>query len=173
MTALAPLTPLTSEQADPAVAALFAELETTGAVPPVYRMLAHSPRMLAAWHGFAAPLRAPGDLPPLVKELAILRAAHLTGSDRQWRHHLPLAEAAGATSAQLAAVREDTASEPLGAGSLGAAVALAGALCEGGDPAPAVARARAELGDALAVELVVTITYYRCLAGLVGAFGLT
>jgi 4-carboxymuconolactone decarboxylase len=167
MTASAPLAPLTAEQAEPSVAALFAELEATGAgVPPVYRMLAHSPRMLEAWHGFAGPLRGSGDLPVAVKELAILRTAHLTGSDRQWRHHLPLAEAAGVTAAQLDAVRADP-------DALGPGAALAGAMCGGADPAQAMAAARAELGDAQAVELAMTITYYRCLAGLVAAFGLT
>ncbi|MGI5129853.1 carboxymuconolactone decarboxylase family protein [Pseudonocardia sp. CA-107938] len=171
MTAPAPLAPVTAEQAAPPVAELFAEFARTGAaVPPVYRMLAHSPRMLQAWHGFAAPLRAPGDLPADVKELAILRAAHVTGSARQWRHHLPPAAAAGVTPAQIEAVQNDPESLD---GAAGAAVALAGALCDGTDATTALARARESLGDALAVEVVVTITYYRCLAGLVGAFGLT
>lgn len=168
---MAALSALADEQVGPPVSELFEEFVHAGApVPPVYRMLAHSPRMLQAWHGFAAPLRAPGDLPADVKELAILRVAHLTGSSRQWRHHVPLADAAGATLDAVEALRSDP---DILTGTVAAAVRLASALCQGDDAAPALEEVRSALGDDRAVELVVTITYYRCLAGLVAAFGLT
>ena len=168
------LPPLADDRLDGSVARLFAELAAGGsAVPPVYRVLAYSPRTVRAWHDFAAPLRATGSVPPGLRELAILRVAHTTGSDRQWRHHRELAVAAGIPPATVDAVRGDPASGPFSSTER-AVLRLAGELAAGGAVAEATfAGVLTALGAEQTVELVVVLTYYRGLAGVLAAFGLT
>ena len=138
-----------------------------GAVPPVYRVLAHSPRAVAAWHGLSAPLREPGALPLDLKELVVLRVAHLTGSTRQWAHHRELAVAAGIDQRKIDAVRAGddpgvfTATEQ-------AALRVADRLDE-----ETLLAVLDDLGAEQTVELVLVVSYYRCLAGVLAAFGLT
>lgn len=75
---------------------LFEDLERErGFVPNLYRALAHSPRLLEEFLRMGAAMRAPGALPPRLKELAILRVAALTGAETMRVSHLPAARASG------------------------------------------------------------------------------
>jgi alkylhydroperoxidase family enzyme len=168
------LAPLGSDEVDDSVADLFNQIAQTGApAPPIYQVLAHSPRIVHTWHEFSAPLRAPGDLALDLKELAVLRTAHVTGSARQWSHHTELARAAGVSDDKIEAVRSDP-----GSGSLSSTERLILQLADQLGTATGVdnvtfAGVLAALGSAQTVELIVVASYYRCLATMLDAFGLT
>jgi AhpD family alkylhydroperoxidase len=170
---MARLALLGNDEVADSVAQLFAEIERTGAgVPPIYRLLAHSPRMVRTWHEFSAPLRGPGELPPDLRELIVLRVAHVTGSARQWSHHSELARAAGVPQDKIEAVRGD-----VSFGSFSTAERRALRLADRVGSAAEVDLATFTdvlevLGSTKTVELVVLASHYRCLAGLLSAFGL-
>jgi 4-carboxymuconolactone decarboxylase len=156
------------------VAQLFGEIERSGGnVPPIYRVLAHSPRMVATWHKFSAPLRGPGDLTPGLRELAVLRVSHVTGSGRQWSHHSQLASAAGIADDKIEAVRADASFRSFSEVER-RVLRLADRVGSGADvDQGAFMKVLEVLGEAQTVELIVVASYYRCLAGLLSAFGLT
>jgi 4-carboxymuconolactone decarboxylase len=121
----------------------------------------------------SAPLRGPGSVPLDLKELTILRVAHATGSDRQWTHHSGLAAAAGVVPGTLEAARGDLDGGPFTA-TQRSVLRLADELCAGGAVAESTfASVLAAVGAEQTVELVVLVNYYRGLAGVLAAFGLT
>lgn len=168
------LAPLSDDEIDDSVAHLFNQIAQEGAhVPPIYRVLAHSPRMVHTWHEFSAPLRAPGGLPVDLKELAVLRVAWVTGSTRQWSHHSELAHAAGVSEDKIEAVRGDP-NFPSFSATERFVLHLADELgTAAGVDSTTLAGVLEALGSAQTVELIVVASYYRCLASLLDAFGLT
>ncbi len=69
------------------------------------RLLLHSPVFATGWGEFMGRVRTGLALPPLLRELAMCGVAALNGADFEMHHHAPLYRAAGATEAQLAALR--------------------------------------------------------------------
>jgi alkylhydroperoxidase family enzyme len=63
--------------------------------------IAHHPRLLAPFLGFAATLAARGVLPRRVSELLALRAAWNCRSDFEWGHHVIYARAAGLSEEEI------------------------------------------------------------------------
>ena len=77
-----------------------------GGPPHVFTTLARHRRIFRRWLRFAGALMPGGLLPRTDSELLILRVAHNTGSDYEWRHHERLGAAAGLAPERIAAVRE-------------------------------------------------------------------
>jgi alkylhydroperoxidase family enzyme len=71
--------------------------------PNMLRAIAHHPRLLEPFLGFAAAL-ARGELPRRESELLALRAAWNCRSEFEWGHHALYARAAGLSDAEIAAV---------------------------------------------------------------------
>jgi alkylhydroperoxidase family enzyme len=71
--------------------------------PNMLRAIAHHPRLLEPFLGFAAAL-ARGELPRRESELLALRAAWNCRSEFEWGHHALYARAAGLTDAEIASV---------------------------------------------------------------------
>ena len=71
--------------------------------PNMLRAIAHHPRLLEPFLGFAAAL-ARGELPRRESELLALRAAWNCRSEFEWGHHALYAHAAGLSDAEIAAV---------------------------------------------------------------------
>lgn len=69
------------------------------------RLLLHSPAFASGWGAFMGPVRTGLALSPLLRELAMCGVAALNRADFEMHHHAPLYLAAGATEAQLAALR--------------------------------------------------------------------
>lgn len=65
--------------------------------PNLFTTLARHRRLFRPWLRFAARLMPLGTLPRSDTELVILRVAHLTGCEYEWRHHEHLAARAGLT----------------------------------------------------------------------------
>jgi 4-carboxymuconolactone decarboxylase len=74
--------------------------------PNMLRAIAHHPRLLEPFLGFAASL-ARGELPRRESELLALRAAWNCRSEFEWGHHVLYARAAGLSDAEIAAIASD------------------------------------------------------------------
>lgn len=148
---------------DPATAAMFAEVRDRGiAIPNLYRVIGHSPKMLRAWLDFAWPLRLDATVPRALREILILRIAQRSGVLYEWSHHVPMALAAGVPQAKVDAIPEGDAAavyDPTERLML----RLADEIVDGpGAGAATVAALRERFGDAGAVEVVLTASFYVC-----------
>ena len=86
-----------------------AKLEDREAEPPggplnILRTIAHHPRLLEPFLGFAATLALGGTLPRRDSELLALRAAWNCRSAFEWGHHVHYARAAGLSEDEIARV---------------------------------------------------------------------
>jgi alkylhydroperoxidase family enzyme len=82
---------------------LLSRAEWDHHTPNMLRAIAHHPRLLEPFLGFAAAL-ARGELPRRESELLALRAAWNCRSEFEWGHHALYARAAGLSDAEIAAV---------------------------------------------------------------------
>jgi alkylhydroperoxidase family enzyme len=91
-----------NDSSDEIVGEVFANtLQRAGEVPNLYRTLAHSPSLLAAWTGFTWPLRDAKNVPRRLSELSIMRMAQMAGAAYELAHHRPMALNHGVRAAQL------------------------------------------------------------------------
>lgn len=72
-----------------------------GGPPNVFTTLARHRRLFRPWLRFAGTLMPGGSLPRAETELVILRVAHNTGSQYEWRQHERLALTAGLDAAEV------------------------------------------------------------------------
>ena len=165
-----PLTPL--QAGDPITAEVFEVFAREGRDPiSLYRVLAHSPRMLRAYAGLAQGLRYQAETPRALRELVILRIGQLTGSEYEWAHHRAMAQAAGVPGEQVAALADWRSSEHFDEVER-AALRCADeihALALGDE---AFAALEAALGASATVELILLAAFYETVARLIQAFGL-
>jgi alkylhydroperoxidase family enzyme len=94
---------------DPATAAPKVR-EALEIAPPlnVFRMVAHAETAFRPWLRFGAALLGEAELDARLRELAILRVAHLTpGAQYEWMQHVPIGLAVGVTEEQIAALAGD------------------------------------------------------------------
>jgi 4-carboxymuconolactone decarboxylase len=75
-------------------------------VSDLYRALANNEEFLAMWIGMAWGLRTRAETPRILRELIILRCAHVQAAAYQWADHTIMALAAGVSPAQIAAIPE-------------------------------------------------------------------
>jgi uncharacterized peroxidase-related enzyme len=89
-------------QADPSLKDLFADfIRERGAVPNMFRTLAHDPTLLQTWFDmFRATLRE-GAVTTRVKEMVAVRVSHLNQSRYCLGSHTGLAKRFGVTDAQV------------------------------------------------------------------------
>lgn len=86
------------------------------ALPPlnILRILSHAQANFLPFLAFGTSVLTAQELDARLRELAILRVAHLTGAHYEWTQHEPLARETGATDAEIAAVREGPGAAALG-----------------------------------------------------------
>jgi AhpD family alkylhydroperoxidase len=127
----------------------------------------HHPGLLRKFYPFGSKLLDGGALPDRLRELAILRIAHLRGCDYEWTHHAELAGSLGLTAAQIDAVRLG----PQAANWSGRERAILSAtddLDRDGVISDAVwAALREELSAKQLTELPYLVGCYRMLAGVI------
>lgn len=77
-------------------------------LPPlnILRMLAHAQANFIPFLSLGASILTAQDLDGKLRELAILRVAHLTGAHYEWTQHEPIARQCGASAAQIAAIAQ-------------------------------------------------------------------
>jgi alkylhydroperoxidase family enzyme len=76
----------------------------SGGTGNIFRLMAHSPRLLHQFMRLGNDLRYHTRLDPHLRELAILAVGHATGTAYEYVHHLRFAARAGVSAAQLAAL---------------------------------------------------------------------
>ena len=67
----------------------------------------HHQELDSARRTFGSYLQRESRLPPKIRELVIMRTAWLVRDEYQWRHHTPLAKAAGFTHAEVASIAQN------------------------------------------------------------------
>lgn len=78
----------------------------TRQAPNLFTTLGRHRRLFRAWLRFAGALMPRGTLPRADTELVILRVAHNSNCEYEWRHHEKLGRAAGLSAADIDRVRE-------------------------------------------------------------------
>lgn len=136
-------------------------------------VIAHAESAFDPWLRYSNTLLRRLELDPLLRELAILKVAHLSGSEYEWVQHVPIAESFGASPEQIEAIE---AGDDQRAGSdqvqqavlsFSREVILDGAASEG-----AVEDLLGRLGERQVVELLLVIGNYMGLARLIATVGL-
>jgi len=90
------------EQAPPEVREIFQKIEDNGAkILNLYKTVANSPKVLLNFIRLGNSIIRQTELPPRLREIAILRVAKLTGSEYEWTQHAPLALEVGVSQKQL------------------------------------------------------------------------
>lgn len=85
--------------------ARIAGLGMGGRPPNIFTTLGRHRGLFRRWLVFASALMPGGKLPRDETELLILRVAHNTGSDYEWRHHERIGRSAGLSPDEIARVR--------------------------------------------------------------------
>jgi alkylhydroperoxidase family enzyme len=166
----APRVGLAGEAAGQPAAELFDRIRAeAGGVPIIYRALGNAPALLDAWIGLGWTLRKDVHADRALCELAVLRVAQLCGSDYVWRSHYKMALKEGVRQEQVDALVNWPDSDPFDERER-AVLTLADELTGTGEATdPTWAGVTAHLGDREAVELVLTVSWYGCVARTVSA----
>ncbi|MHC3473604.1 carboxymuconolactone decarboxylase family protein [Streptomyces sp. 7R007] len=151
---------------------LFALVDDQGRLHGPFNAMLSSPRLGIALQALGAAIRFATNLPPRVRESAILTVATVWDSDFERYAHEAVGRAAGLTEAELRALREDTDpgfTDPFEYAAWSATRTLA-AHPDRLDDAW-YAEARAALGEAVLFELSTLVGYYATLALQLRLFG--
>jgi len=93
------------EQASSEVKEIFQKIEDNGArILNLYKVAAHSPKVFLNLIRLGNSVIGRMELPPKLREIAILRVAKLTGSEYEWAQHTPVALEVGISQKQLDAI---------------------------------------------------------------------
>ena len=153
-----PYADLGSVETRPLVDRIVAE---RGHVLHLYQMLLHSPPLAEGWLGYLTKVRQQLTLNGALRELVIMRVAHVNRAPYEAEQHAPIALKEGLTQAQLDALPQwegSTLFSPLQQ----AALRLSDTMTRDVQVPPAVLDAvRAHLDDRQVVELVGTIAAYN------------
>ena len=176
---------ITDAQAGPPEVVAAIRQRRGGQLLELDRLLLHSPAVAAGWGELMGRVRTQLDLPPLLRELAMCAVAALTGAEYEFFHHAPLYLQAGATEAQLAALRRlglcasgsihsDVISDPVFDAESQAALAVVIEMTQQVRVSDAsFARAHAVLGsDQRMFELVAVTASYNMVARILVAMNL-
>ncbi|MCD8494238.1 MAG: carboxymuconolactone decarboxylase family protein [Burkholderiaceae bacterium] len=96
-----PYADLSREDVQPLVQKIVAE---RGEVLHLYRMLMHSVPVATGWLGYLTAIRQQCKLSAALRELVIMRVAHINGAPYEADQHRPFALKAGVSEAQLDAL---------------------------------------------------------------------
>jgi alkylhydroperoxidase family enzyme len=158
---------------DPIVQPVFEGLKRRwGKVLNLYRILGWSPPLIGAWAAFAWTLRFDVGVSRELRELLVVQIAGLLNAAYEYEHHRRMAKAEGISDAQieaLAAWRQSTLFSPEQRAILTLGEDLA--LRRGAEP-QTMSLLASHFTHRQVVEIVVTGSFYRGVAGLVNSFGL-
>lgn len=154
-----PYADLSSPDVAPLVERIVAE---RGSVLHLYQMLLHSPPLAEGWLKLMTQVRQKLSLSGQLRELVIMRIAHLNGAPYEADQHAPIALKEGLSQAQLDAIPDWRAAGPLFSDPEQAALALCDAMTRDIHVADdCVALVRQHLGERQLVELAATIASYN------------
>jgi AhpD family alkylhydroperoxidase len=154
-----PYADIEAPELQPLVRRIVAE---RGHVLHLYQMLMHSPPLAEGWLGFMTQVRQQLALDGALRELVIMRIAHLNGAPYEADQHAPIALREGLSQAQLDALADWTRAATLFSPLQQDALKLCDAMTRDVHVAPEIVQAvRAQLGERQLVELVGTIASYN------------
>lgn len=154
-----PYADLGSPELQPLVQRIVAE---RGEVLHLYQMLMHSPPLAEGWLHFMTQVRQRLALAGELRELVIMRIAHLNAAPYEAGQHAPIALKEGLSQAQLDALPDWTAAADRFTPLQQDALRLCDAMTRDVHvPAARLDAVRAHLGDRGTVELVATIASYN------------
>jgi 4-carboxymuconolactone decarboxylase len=151
----------------------YAPVTNPGSDHPLnlFRMLAHSPPVLAGFAKLGGALLQDLALDARFRELAIVRVGLLAGASYEVGKHTAIARAVGVTDAELCALRPGESRDALGDAAR-AVIELTDQLFAGVRADDGVlAGVRRHLDDRQLVELVVTIGYYGLVCRVLETLG--
>lgn len=135
----------------------------------IYRVMAHHPRLLAAWQGLRNHVVLANALSPREQEIVILRAGYRWGSAYEWAHHFVRGRRAGLTSAEIDAAgaeRPVLADERL----LALIAAVDGLVSDGRIEDPLLSALIGDIGIEAVIDVMATVGMYTTLAFLANSF---
>jgi 4-carboxymuconolactone decarboxylase len=136
----------------------------------LFTMLAGAPALIGATLRLGEAILTKSDLDVVLRELAILHTARITGTEYEWVQHEAIARLVGIDEEKIDAVeRGETGGEPFEPRE-SLALAIVAEVLDGGTPsAELVKRGEAELGRAQLLELLIVAGYYAMLGGVMRA----
>jgi alkylhydroperoxidase family enzyme len=163
---------ITDEEAGAeAKAALESVRQRRGFVSNTHRALAHSPSALDAFERFSFHVNGESSLDARTRELAILRTALLVGNLYEWRRHVPKAIESGASVEEIRSLADWHHGDFSDADQ--AMLALVDGHVGKHETTPeTLASVRAAYGDALLIELLLTIGWYLLVSTLILPLGI-
>jgi 4-carboxymuconolactone decarboxylase len=165
--------PLPADEWDDAVdhalsGMLPAERRNPDAAGNLLATLVRHPKLTRAFLRFNNHLLFSSTLPPRLRELAVLRVAHLSESEYEWRHHVRMGKEVGLTDEAIDGIQRGQASDELD-------LAVLRAVDELQDKSVISDATWAALSERLderqLMDLVFTIGCYGALAMAINTFG--
>jgi len=149
---------------------VFAKMEERGSdILNLHRAVANSPNVLRNFMRLGNSLLLHGLLPPVLRELAILRIAQLTGASYEWAHHVPIARQAGVREEQVADLKSWQTSQQFDERER-AVLRYTGAVTSSvAAPQEVFEEVRSHLSDGEVVELTLVAGYWGMVARLLVA----
>lgn len=163
MTDEARLAPLAPERWHPSLAAVR---EALGTPLNIHKTIARHPALLAAWAGLRQHVVAASSLAPRLRELAILRVAHLTGSRYEWAHHVLRGREAGLADGDIARLRQGAGAAGWGEDEALLLAAVDAILAETRIPHPLWPALCARFDDRQLLDLFFTVGAYTIMAAI-------
>jgi 4-carboxymuconolactone decarboxylase len=131
----------------------------------IFRLLAHAETAFRPALRLGQAILGAQRLDPALRELVILHVARATGAEYEWVQHVPIARAAGVREEQVAAVERAELSAPCFDPRERLALRCAAETVRDDRASPEAFDALvAELSPREAIELLLTVGYYRTLA---------
>ena len=159
------------EPSDPRVAAVYDRFAREGRRPiALYRALANAPGLLEPYSALAQALRHGASTSRELRELVVLRVAHLTGSDYEWSHHRKMAEREGVGVAKMRALFRWEESDAFGDAER-AALRLADETHEMAVTDETIAALSRFFAPGEVVELVMLTSLYEAVARMIQGLG--
>ncbi|QRP44588.1 carboxymuconolactone decarboxylase family protein [Amycolatopsis sp. FDAARGOS 1241] len=135
----------------------------------VIQVQAKNPALMQASASLGAFLLGQGELPPRLRELAILRVALRCDAPYEWANHVPAALGAGATADEINALTDPAATW---APEAGAVLRATDELCaEAFVSDETWAALAAEFAEPAILEVLFLVGYYRMMAGFLNSAG--
>lgn len=163
----------TGEWDDVVLAALSPLLPAERANPRdagnVLGTLVHHPELTRAYLTFNAHLLVSSTLSPRVREVALLRAVRVRPCQYLWDHHVPIAQRAGLTDAEIDAIRTGDPQDPVDALVVRAVDELNESNTLGDQTWSAL---RDRFDERQVMDLIFTIGCYQLLGAAVNVFGI-
>lgn len=98
---------LNKEQAAPKIREMFEKMEKNGSpVLNVFKAMANCPQVGYYFLRLGNSILFKGIVPPILREMAILRVGHINQAKYEWTHHVPIALRMGVREEQIDALHD-------------------------------------------------------------------